>query len=250
MSHSSSLRPVCSPRPLTTLALVLALAGGKIACAGFSVTLFVDGGQQPTVFDNGPGDLNPAQFDMTVPFTVSNLGNNWTATGVIYANGGGGVPPVSTVVTDTLIEKLTPGLHFGEIRVVHDYAASGVFSHTGELEGQFENVLGNPIGGAELNYIADVSGQNLGVFHDGPITGVLVHPFAQTFGPLVLPTTTEHSLTFQFYLDEPGDAIRLFDSAEIHSVPEAGALLFTGMGFVCSALVWRHRRKRTTMPQT
>jgi hypothetical protein len=211
---------------------VLLVAGGSVARAGFSVTMFVDGGQLPTIFDNVFPDMNPAPNDMTIPFTVGDIGNNWTASGVIYANGGGGYPPVSTVVTDTLIEKLTPGLHFGEIRVLHDYAASGVFTHSAHLDGQFENVLNNPIGGAELNFIADVSGQNLGVFHDGPISGVNVHPFAADLGPLVLPTTTQHALTFQFYLDEPGDAIRLFNSAEIHTGPEPSTMLLAAIALL------------------
>ncbi len=222
---------------------VLLVVSSGVARAGLSVTLFVDGGQLPTIFDNGAGDINPDPFDMTVPFTVGDIGNNWTATGVIYANGGNNTPPVSTIVTDTLIEKLTPGLIFGEIRVVHDYIASGAFTYTTEIDGQFENTLNNLIGGIELNFIADVNGNNLGVFQEGPIENVLVHPFADTFNPQVIATTSQTELTFQFYLDSPGDAIRLFNSAEVVGVPEPSTMFLAAIALLgATRLPWRLRK--------
>lgn len=227
------------------LAIIYLLGGTERAWAGFSIEISVDGGV-PTVFlDNGPDDLNPLPFDLEIPFTVGDAGNNWSATGTVLATGGDGAPPVSTIVTDTLIENIGGQFLQGEILVVHNYTASGLGTHTATLDGQFENVLGNDIGYADLRLFAAVNSQSMGMLHEGP---VINSPSPQAFGggmlALQLPTTTEHSLLFQFYLGDPGDAIRLFNSGELHTVvpePSSVLLALVGAGMIC---VWGCRRAR------
>lgn len=215
----------CCLALMTVCTLLIAVDSAR---AGFSIEISVDGGPATTYDDNGPDDLNPAVFDIEIPFTVGDVGNNWSATGTVLATGGGGTPPVSTIVTDTLIENIGGQFLAGEIQVVHNYAASGLFAHTASLDGQFENVLGNAIGYADLRFFAEVTpGQSLGLIHEGPVIDM---PSPQPFvggmlGPLVLPTTIRHELTLQFYLGDPGDAIRLFNSAEMHTVPEPSAVV-------------------------
>lgn len=215
--------------------------------AGYSVEISVDGGAPMIFLDNGAFDLNPGLFDLEIDFIVNDVGNNWTASGTVLATGGGdGVPPVSTIVTDALIQKLLPGLFFGQIEVTHNYAASGILSHSAVLDGQFENVLGNPISYAELFYTPQVFpgvfNVSLGTAHEGPVSGVLGPvPFDDFLGPILLPTTTQHEITLGFYLDSPGDAIRLFNSAEIHTIvpePTSAVLLWS----IATGLIGRRRQ--------
>jgi|GEM_PF-3291118 len=230
------------------LAIGYLLSAPGLTLAGFSIEISVDAGPAITYLDNGAEDLNLALLDIEIPFTVGDVGNNWSATGTVLATGGGGFPPVSTIVTDTLIENIGGQFLDGAIHIKHNYAASGLFAHTATLDGQFENVLGNQIGFADLTFIAAVSpdyGQNLGQLHEGPVNN---SPSPQPFvggnlGPLVLPTTIAHLITLQFYLGDPGDAIRLFNSAEIHTVvPEPSTMVLAclaGAGLVVPML---HRR--------
>lgn len=231
------------------LAIGFLLSAPALALAGFSIEISVDAGPAVTYLDNGPEDLNLALLDIEIPFTVGDVGNNWSATGTVLATGGGGFPPVSTIVTDTLIENIGGQFLGGAIHVKHNYAASGLFAHTATLDGQFENVLGNQIGFADLTFIAAVSpdyGQNLGVLHEGPVNNSdSPQPFVGgDLGPLVLPTTIAHLITLQFYLGDPGDAIRLFNSAEIHTVvPEPGTLVLAGLAGVGLAMPMLRRRR-------
>ncbi len=235
------------------LAIGYLLSAPGLALAGFSIEISVDAGPVITYLDNGPEDLNLALLDIEIPFTVGDVGNNWSATGTVLATGGGGYPPVSTIVTDTLIENIGGQFLGGAIHVKHNYAASGLFAHTATLDGQFENVLGNQIGFADLTFIAAVSpdyGQSLGMLNEGP---VINSPSPQPFvggdlGPLVLPTTIAHLITLQFYLGDPGDAIRLFNSAEIRTVvPEPSTMVLAclaGAGLAVPIL----RRRRNGKP--
>ncbi len=227
------------------LAMCIVLGAAEAAEAGFFIEISVDGGPPTKYDDNGPDDLNLAKFDIEIPFTVGDVGKNWSATGTVLATGGGGTPPVSTIVTDTLIENIGGAFLQGQIRVVHNYAASGLFAHSASLDGQFENVLGNAIGYAELRYFAEVSpGKSLGMLLEGPVINM---PSPQPFvggnlGPLLLPTTIEHEITLQFYLGDPGDAIRLFNSAEIHTVvPEPSSAVLGLLGVVMLGAVGSKR---------
>lgn len=131
---------------------------------------------------------------------------------------------------------------------MHNYAASGLFAHSATLDEQFENVLGNDIGYAELRYFADVSpGQSLGMLHEGPVINMQSpQAFAGgNLGPLLLPTTTKHEITLQFYLGDPGDAIRLFNGAEIHTaVPEPSSAVLGVLGVLILGAWGRTRRRR------
>jgi hypothetical protein len=239
------MMPKVLPSSAILLAACFVFAVSSSAWAGYSVEISVNGGP-PVVFpDNVGPDLNPVMFDMEIPFTVTDAGANWTASGTVIATGGGdGAPPVFTVVTDTLIEKLLPGLFNGTILVAHNYAASGLQVHTAHIDGQFENTLGNPISYAELFYSPSVNGFGMGTAHEGPaINTVGPVPFDEDLGPLPLPTTTRHEINISFYLDSPGDAIRLFNSAELRTrVPEpaTGTLALAATGL--ATLLTRRRR--------
>ncbi len=225
------------------LASCLLLVAASEASAGQSIEISVNNGLPIIIFDNQLGvDLNPNPVDMEVPFMVGDVGNTWTASGTIFATGGGGYPPVSTIVTDTVIQKINeePG-GGGTLSISHNYAASGTLSHTALLDGQAENTLSNLVGGVEFFFTAEVNTFGLGVLHKGLYSGIEnpLFQFNGVLGPKVLPTTTKHILSFQFYFDVKGDAIRLFDSAEIHTVPEpaTGAMFALAM----AVLFWRRR---------
>src|SRR5262245_39108175 len=77
------------------------------AMAGYSVDVYIDNVFAYTINDNGLGDDNGAVGDISHHFVLSDPANRWRAEGDIFANGGyDGALPVSTVVTDTLIEKI------------------------------------------------------------------------------------------------------------------------------------------------
>lgn len=214
------------------------------AMAGFAIDVYIDNIIAYQVVDNAAGDINPAVGDIEHHFLLTDAMNRWQADGVIFAEGGfNGVPPVSTLVTDTLIEKIANvPINVGEIDFVHHYAASGLQSHTASIDGVFDNTIDHEVRGADLLYLASINGQSLGGFGTGFYAGPGPHPFMGNLGPLVLPTTTEHHMTLRFYLDSLGDSIELFNSAEIHTVPEpASAVLILALG-----VVFASRRSRST----
>lgn len=206
------------------------LAGS--AQAGYSVDVYVDNVFAYTVVDNMMGDDNPIAGDIRHEFLLSDVMNRWQAAGTIFAEGGlDGVPPVSTVVTDTLIEKIANvPLNNGVIDFVHHYAASGLQTHSASIDGVFDNTIDNEVRGASLLYSASVTNYDLGSFFTGLYAGPGPEPFMGDIGPVVTPTTIEHHMELLFYLDSLGDSIEMFNSAEIHTVPEpAGALLLVGL---------------------
>jgi hypothetical protein len=206
--------------------------------AGFAIDVYVDNIIAYQVVDNGLGDNNPALGDIEHHFLLSDAMNRWGADGVIFAEGGyNGVPPVSTVVTDTLIEKIANvPLNIGEIDFVHHYAASGLQSHTASIDGVFDNTIDHEVRGASLQYLADINGQSLGAFATGLYAGPGPWGFMGGLGPLILPTTTEHHMELRFYLDSLGDSIQMFNSAEIHTTPEpAGAVLIWALGVIIAS---------------
>lgn len=101
------------------------------AVAGFAIDVYIDNIIAYQVLDNSPADANLVVGDIEHHFNLNDAMNRWEATGVIFAEGGfNGVPPVSTIVTDTLIEKIANvPINEGEIDFVHHYAASGMQSH-------------------------------------------------------------------------------------------------------------------------
>lgn len=220
----------------------------RSAIAGFSVDVYVDNLPVYAVMDNSPQDANPVLGDIEHHFVLTDAQNRWEADGTLYAEGGyNGQPPVSTVVTNTLIEKIANvPLFVGEIDFVHHYAASGLQTHTASIDGVFDNTINHLVGGASLQYTAEINGQSLGGYATGFYTGPGPEPFMGSLGPLVLPTTTEHHMEMRFYLDALGDSIELFNSAEIHTVPEpAGAVMLAALGAIFASRRARAREFST-----
>lgn len=214
------------------------------AVAGFAIDVYIDNIPAYQVLDNSPDDANPALGDIEHHFLVNDAMNIWQAGGVIFAEGGfNGVPPVSTVVTNTLIEKIANvPLNVGEIDFVHHYAASGLQAHTAWIDGVFDNTIDHEVRGASLEYRAWINSQPMGTFATGFYAGPGPQPFMGGLGPLLLPTTTEHHMEMRFYLDSLGDSIELFNSAEIHTVPEpTAAVVMLALGVMATS-----RRRRAT----
>jgi len=231
--------------PLKAAALVVGLAlCASPAKAGFSLDVYVDNIFFTTINDGGGGDDNGGLGDILYNFDLMDAQNRWRATGKVIADGGyNGALPVSTIVTDVLIEKIADVPIFtGEIDFRHHYAASGLQTHAASIDGVFNNTLGTNVFGASLEYSADINGQSMGTYATGFYSGPEGETFNGSLGPLVTPTTTEHHMHLRFYLDTLGDSIEMYNSAEIHTVPEPTslALLVPALGVF---LVSRFRAK-------
>jgi len=229
-----------SPYRLAAIAFGLMVAV-PAAQAGYSVDVYVDNVFSYTVNDNGLGDDNPLVGDIEHHFSLNDLANRWEANGVIFAEGGlDGALPVSTIVTATTIEKVANvPINYGEIDFHHHYAASGLQMHSASIDGEFDNLLtGHNVGGASIAYMAEVTGFNLGTFATGIYSGPGPHPFMGFLGPIVTPTTIEHHIQLGYYLDTLGDKIEMFDSAELHTVPDPATLALLAAG---GALISRRR---------
>lgn len=203
------------------------------AMAGYSVDVYIDNVFAYTVNDNGLGDDNPAVGDIAHHFLLNDVANRWQAEGDIFAEGGyDGALPVSTVVTDTLIEKIANvPIFFGEVDFYHHYAASGLQTHDADIDGVFDNTINHLVGGASLFYSADVTGYNLGTYATGLYVGPGPSPFMGSLGPVQTPTTIQHHMNLGFYLDTLGDSIEMFNSAVIRTTPEpASAALLLAAG--------------------
>ncbi len=201
--------------------------------AGYSVDVYIDNVPAYTVNDNGVGDDNPAVGDIAHHFLLNDVANRWRAEGDIFADGGyDGALPVSTVVTDTLIEKIANvPIFFGEVDFYHHYAASGLQTHDADIDGVFDNTFNHLVGGASLFYSADGTGFDLGTYATGLYVGPGPAPFMGSLGPVQTPTTILHHMTLGFYLDTLGDSIEMFNSAMIRTTPEpASAVLLLAAG--------------------
>jgi hypothetical protein len=216
--------------------IVGAMLFANSTLAGYSIEVRIDNVFFDLINDNDPEDMNAAVGDIWYHFVLSDPANRWQAEGEIFAEGGfDGEPPVSTIVTDTLIEKIANVPIFsGEIDFFHNYAASGLLSHVANIDGQLDNTMDHEVRGASLDYFADINGQSLGSFGTGLYAGPGPHPFDDTLGPVVLPTTTQHHMKLRFYLDTLGDSIELFNSAELHSgIPEPATWLLSCAAVLC-----------------
>ena len=223
-----------------TAILVGLLLFASPAMAGYSIEVLVDNLPVGLILDNSPDDWDNTIGNIWYHFQLTDVQNRWEAEGDIFAEGGfDGQPPVSTIVTNTLIEKIANvPIFFGEIDFIHNYAASGLLAHTAHIDGQFDNTIDHEVKGASLDYFAEVNGQSLGFFGTGIYAGPGPEPFDGDLGPLLLPTTTEHHMTLRFYLDSLGDSIELFNSAELHSgVPEpaAGGVMFVALASILAS---------------
>jgi hypothetical protein len=208
------------------------------AMGGDKIEIFVDGQLLVTVNDGDFGvdldfDANEIEVDMDV---VGQIDASWVATGKIIAKGGGQIP-ITTVVTETLIESVANGVG-GTITVVHHAISDPPHpQYFSSLDGQYENVLGQTISLAWVqSYQSFIDNESIGdilppMAQNVP-TNLQPVPFDGMSGPLILtdqsplyqtlPVMTQ-TIRLVFYVDDPGDAIRLFDSAEIFPAPAAPA---------------------------
>lgn len=214
------------------------------ARAGVSITIKVDGFSLITVGDNMPGDINPAVGDITYPFAVQDqaVDPDWVATGTIFAKGGlDGFAPVTTVVTDTLIERVSMGLgENGLIEVIHTFGNSVDDIHFAELDGFFFNTVETKeIGNITLDYAAFANDSLIGATNYAASSG-FTFEFFEILGPHAEPSAASHTSRFCFYLDEFGDAISLPNSADIF-LPEPGSMLLFAAG-----VPWLMRRVRVS----
>ena len=229
------------------MGLVLAAVGAVVA--GFSLEVRVDNVLIDIITDNGLGDDNDDEGDILYHFELSDVANRWEAEGDVIANGGfNGEGPVSTIVTNTVIEKIANVPIFtGEIDFIHNYAASGLQIHTAEIDGQFDNSVDHEVGRTRLEYIPTVSGQGMGAYDSGFFVGTGPEPFGATLGPLLLATTDEHHIYMRFYLDTLGDKIEMFNSAELHTVsvasPEPSSFALALLGLLSLSMMRRRRRR-------
>jgi len=118
MAHSVFSRAVITATAVLAANSVMAV---------FSVEVRVDNILVDTISDNIFPDQNPAVGDIHYHFVLLDQNNIWQAEGDVFAEGGfNGQPPVSTVVTNTLIEKISNDpIIAGEIDFTHSYAPQG-----------------------------------------------------------------------------------------------------------------------------
>lgn len=223
------------------------------AGAGTSIDIMVPGQPTVTVNDGDAVDLDPDSMEIEYDFSVSHPLGYWTATGKVIATGGELVP-VTTIVTNTLIQK-----HFGvllndEIKVIH-YFDSWLTAqpYWAELQGEYDNLVFANIGVADLTYIPSVNNESIGVIDPPAAIGVPGPvPFLGSVGPLYpAQPAMSQTILMLFYLDIEGDAIRLFNSAEIKPTPPAAIPTLGEWGLVVVALllivagttvIWRRQR--------
>ena len=218
---------------------------GEVAWSGTSLTYKREGGLATTVLDNSLDDLDPDPFEIEVDFSIMNPGI-WLAEGTIIAKGNGEVP-ITTVVTDTLIQKLDAPILNDAIIVEHFFTSTLTATpFTAHLSGKYDKLLpGLNIGLADLLYIPSVNDELIGIIDPPAAVNVPpTVPFMGNSGPLYPATEPlSHKLEIRFYLDELGDAIRLDNSASISHVPEptSGLLLLLGAACCIAAHRWRQR---------
>jgi hypothetical protein len=238
------------PVVLSITCLVGSLADA--ARAGTSVDILVPGQPTVTINDGGPLDLDVDPLEIEYDFSVSHPLGYWTATGKVIAKGGDLVP-VTTIVTNTLIQKHSGVLLNDEIKVIHYFDSFLTAQpYTAELDGQYDNLVFPTIGVADLTFVPMVNNENIGVIDPPAAIGIPAPspPFAGASGPLYpSQQPTSQTVLLLFYLDVEGDAIRLFNSAEIKppdtaipTLSEWGMILAALLLVVLGATVLRRRR--------
>jgi hypothetical protein len=198
-----------------------------------------------TIVDNGPGDLNGNADEIEADITLAGAGGNWIGTGTVFATGGGNVDP-TLILTDVLFENVTGVQIVGLLTIVHTFdPVPDQPPQKMVLDGEADNLAGPFIGGVELDFTGLADAEQIGNIHKGPYAAVAgPQPFDGMIGPLVPPRDfTTQTIDLVFYLDGFGDAIRLFNSAEILSVPEPSPAALLGL-LVAELLRRGSRRSR------
>lgn len=210
--------------------VLLALLCAPPAVAGTAVSFWREGGLATTVFDGDALDLDPDPFELEVFFSLTNPGPGaWTATGTILATGGELVP-AETIVTNVLIQNTGDGPVNNDAFFVEHLFESFLTAqpYTAELDGEYDKLVPNlDIGVADILYVPYIGNEVIGVIDPAQAVAVPpVQPFGGSSGPYFpVGPPINQKLEIRFYLDELGDAIRMFDSASITQVPEPGSLL-------------------------
>jgi hypothetical protein len=214
------MKSQCSTLMFTlALATWALLAAAMPAWAGTSIQIMVPGQPTITINDGDTSDDDADPMGILYDFSVAHPLGYWSATGTIIATGGELIPPV-TIVTDVLIQK-----HFGDIlddtiTVVHYFTSFLTAQpYVAKLDGHYDNLQFTNIGVADLDYFPSVNNESIGVLDPPPamdVPGPTMPPFDLESGPLY-PMTQPLSQTIllRFYLDIPGDAIIMYNSASI-----------------------------------
>lgn len=227
----------------------------ECACLAFAVILLPGGdaralnmieisgnGGVGTIVDQGPGDLDPDADEIEALITLVGAGGNWIGTGTVLANGGGNVDP-TLIFTDVLLQNVTGVQIVGLLTIQHTFdPVPDQPPQKMVLDGEFDNLVGPLISGVELDFTGLVDNEVIGNLHEGPFGPVAApKPFDGMVGPLVPPRDfTSQTIDLVFYLDGLGDAVRLFNSAEILSVPEPGPIAL--LALFAGELLRRRRR--------
>jgi len=223
--------------------------------AGTSIDIMVPGQPTITVNDGDAVDIDLDPMEIEYDFSVSHPMGNWSATGKVIAKGGELIP-VTTIVTNTLIQK-----HFGvepngEIKVIHYFDSYLTAQpYTAELTGEYDNLVFANISVADITYVPSVNNEIIGVIDPPGAIGVPGPVgFVGASGPLY-PSQQPLSQTIDllFYLDIQGDAIRLFNSAqilpagtEIPTLGEWGSIL-VALLLIAAGVVALRRRPRPSI---
>jgi hypothetical protein len=112
------------------------------------------------------------------------------------------------------------------------------------LDGEYDKLLPNlDIGIADILYVPYIGNEIIGAIDPAQAVAVPpVVPFGGSSGPYYpVGPPINQTLEIRFYLDELGDAIRMFDSASITQVPEPGTLLLL---LSAAAVLGRRTRRR------
>lgn len=184
-------------------------------------------------FDGGPGDLNPNAREITANFEFGAAitpPQPWNANGTVEAvsNESGFA---QTLLTNLLIENV--GGPVDDVEIVAQHCFDNQITIPMPFEAPVDGAILNTATGiveslAELHYSALVNDVSLSGAFVASGVGQGPFPFVHLLGPTsvqLLPPRASQTHTLRFYLDGPGDAIRLDNSALIRP---ASANLSTG----------------------
>ena len=248
------------------LCVVLGAVSARAACPagpGSSVSVsYSDMGTTVTfeVLDGAALDFDPDPREITANFEFGASvppPQPWTATGTITAvsNADGFA---ETLLTNLLIENTGGPVDAVELVAQHCYdnQITIPLSFKAPVDGALLNTFDGQIREVELaSYSAHVSGQALsGGFSEHAVAVQGPVPFLHLLGPTsvqMLPPRASQTHTLFFYLDSPGDAIRLPNSALIQpsaaGLPavSASSILVAGGLLAAAGLCVRALRGRT-----